>query len=326
MFEMERIIISIIVPVYNVEKYLRQCLDSITAQTFTDWECILVDDGSKDKSGSICDEYAKKDNRFKVIHKPNGGVSTARNMGLEKANGEWLTFCDSDDILEPDALEKYMNAVESSNADIIRAGYREVYPDGSIKDIKVIDPVIVKSKCEMLLFMESSHYYGFLWNTLYHRSTINNIRFATDISWCEDHLFSLQAYIKGKSFYYIPDIVYNYYKQTKGSLSYPKNPYMIVSVANLEYEVKQKLVDENVKAINETEKLYQSKIGKAFRIALNTMTYIELQSYYKKSKEQVKLFDGNNRSKYLNLFYKSRLPFFFRVHLIRLYLTLKEKK
>lgn len=93
-------VISIIVPVYNVEKYLSQCIDSILAQAFIDFELLLVDDGSTDGSGRICDEYANKDARIQVFHKKNGGVSSARNIGLEHAQGEWITFVDSDDWLD----------------------------------------------------------------------------------------------------------------------------------------------------------------------------------------------------------------------------------
>lgn len=89
--------VSVIVPVYNVEKLLQRCIDSILAQTFTDFELLLIDDGSKDKSGEICDEYAAKDSRIRVFHKQNGGVSTARNLGIDKAQGEWIYFVDSDD-------------------------------------------------------------------------------------------------------------------------------------------------------------------------------------------------------------------------------------
>lgn len=97
--------ISIIVPVYKVEKYLCRCIDSVLAQTYQDWELILVDDGSPDKSGDICDAWAKKDNRIRVFHKQNGGVSTARNLGLDEAKGEWIMFLDSDDMLTPHALQ-----------------------------------------------------------------------------------------------------------------------------------------------------------------------------------------------------------------------------
>ena len=96
--------VSIIVPVYNVEKYLQRCIESILTQTETDFELLLIDDGSKDKSGLICDEYAQKDKRVNVIHKENGGVSSARNLGIEKANGEWMCFIDADDYVRQDFL------------------------------------------------------------------------------------------------------------------------------------------------------------------------------------------------------------------------------
>ena len=101
--------ISIIVPVYKVEKYLHRCLDSIVNQTFTDWECILIDDGSPDNSGIICDEYAQMDRRFKVIHQENKGVSAARNAGLDVAKGEWIGFVDSDDWIEKETYEVAYN-------------------------------------------------------------------------------------------------------------------------------------------------------------------------------------------------------------------------
>lgn len=111
-------IISIIIPVYNVEKYLHQCLDSILKQTFQDWECILINDGSSDKSGEICDEYAQRDSRFKVIHKTNRGVSSARNTGLDEAKGQWICFVDSDDRMTEDALEYMLGVNTSTEADV----------------------------------------------------------------------------------------------------------------------------------------------------------------------------------------------------------------
>ena len=104
--------ISVIVPVYNTEKYLHRCVDSILAQTFTDFELLLIDDGSTDSSGAICDEYAQKDSRVRVFHKENGGVSSARNLGLDKAKGKWVTFVDSDDWIKESFLNKlYINEI-----------------------------------------------------------------------------------------------------------------------------------------------------------------------------------------------------------------------
>ena len=110
--------VSIIVPVYNVEAYLHRCIDSILAQTFTDWELLLIDDGSPDRSGEICDEYAQKDKRIRVFHKNNGGVSSARNLGLNNACGDWTTFVDSDDFLDRTSLSKMFSLTNHYDSDL----------------------------------------------------------------------------------------------------------------------------------------------------------------------------------------------------------------
>ena len=106
--------ISVIVPVYNTEQYLHRCIDSILAQTYTDFELLLIDDGSKDNSGKICNEYAAKDSRVRVFHKENGGVSSARNIGLDNAKGGWISFVDSDDWISTEYLENLFNAVDNT--------------------------------------------------------------------------------------------------------------------------------------------------------------------------------------------------------------------
>ena len=120
--------ISIIVPVYQVEKYLNECIDSILAQTFTDFELILVDDGSPDNCPALCDAAAKRDSRVRVIHKQNGGVSTARNAGLDAAQGNWIAFVDSDDTAAPEYLEKMHKAVLETGADFAIACRRGTSP------------------------------------------------------------------------------------------------------------------------------------------------------------------------------------------------------
>ena len=113
--------ISVIVPVYKAEKYLRRCIDSILAQTYTDFELLLIDDGSPDRSGEICDEYAKQDSRVRVFHKPNAGVSSARNLGLDNAKGDWITFVDADDYLAPDWCQQHIEAIQG--VDYVQSGY-----------------------------------------------------------------------------------------------------------------------------------------------------------------------------------------------------------
>ena len=121
-------LISVIVPVYKVEKYIHRCIDSILAQTFSDFELILVDDGSPDNCGRICDEYALKDNRIHVIHKENGGLSDARNAGIdwafEHSDSEWITFIDSDDWVHKKYLESLINGAINTNSDVVIGGYQ----------------------------------------------------------------------------------------------------------------------------------------------------------------------------------------------------------
>lgn len=142
--------ISVIVPIYKVEDYLSRCIDSILGQTFTDFELILVDDGSPDNCGKICDEYAEKDNRIHVIHKENGGLSDARNAGIDWAfansNSEWITFIDSDDWIHPKYLEALYNAVKETCCEISICGYEETTGDSPIVDESQLQAVMVNTE------------------------------------------------------------------------------------------------------------------------------------------------------------------------------------
>ena len=119
--------ISIIIPMYNVEKYLKRCLDSVRAQTFTDFQAILVDDGSPDKSGEIAESYAALDKRFIVVHKENGGLSDARNVGMSKASGEYIMYLDSDDFIHPQTMEIAYSLAQRDNSDIVSFTYDRFY-------------------------------------------------------------------------------------------------------------------------------------------------------------------------------------------------------
>lgn len=130
-------LISIIIPVYNVENYIYRCVDSVLGQTYTNLEIILVDDGSPDSCGQICDEYAQKDNRIKVIHKENGGLSDARNHGIDAATGEWLFFLDSDDWIHPQSMEKLYEAAEKNKVSVSMCGYLQTEGDNPIVDVSI---------------------------------------------------------------------------------------------------------------------------------------------------------------------------------------------
>ena len=184
--------ISVIVPVYNVEKYLRQCLDSILAQTFTDFELLLIDDGSPDTSGTICDEYAALDSRVRVFHKENGGVSSARNLGLDNARGEYVYFIDADDKLYSEALGILLNKMQGVN--IVMAGHKTYNEKGTqiFEPREKYDGCLTREELITLMYeMQRFGYQGYIWTKLFRRSVIDEarLRFDEDLYFNEDRLF-----------------------------------------------------------------------------------------------------------------------------------------
>lgn len=166
--------VSIIVPVYNAEKFLNRCVDSILGQEYRDFELILVDDGSRDMSGSICDAYAKTDERVVVIHKENSGVSDTRNQGIERAKGTYLQFVDSDDWLTPDATKLMVRAAEEHGCDMVISDFYRVVGDmvsrkGDIESDCVIDR---EEFASFMMENPADYYYGVLWNKLYRRDLV----------------------------------------------------------------------------------------------------------------------------------------------------------
>ncbi|MDV4363177.1 glycosyltransferase [Enterococcus faecium] len=169
--------ISIIVPVYKVEKYLRKCVDSILAQTFTDFEVILVDDGSPDNSGKICDEYAEKDNRVRVIHKENGGLSSARNAGIDVARGKYLGFVDSDDYIDEDMYEILYENLKIHDADISSVELIPFYGDRYKKANKEKKVIILNKKEAIKSVLEGTQFYAYAWNKLYRKELFKDNRY-----------------------------------------------------------------------------------------------------------------------------------------------------
>ncbi len=175
-------LISIIVPIYNVEKYLRKCIDSIVNQTYKNLEIILVDDGSPDNCGAICDEYAKKDERIKVIHKENGGLSDARNAGIDAATGKYIGFIDSDDYIAPDMYEKLYFAMFKAKADIAISNFLYVDEEGKASDKNNNLPIqneILSGRqiLDQKMCRPKYCYWVVAWNKLYKKSIFDDIRY-----------------------------------------------------------------------------------------------------------------------------------------------------
>ena len=191
--------VSIIVPVFNAEKYLDECIKSIFRQRYTDLEIILVDDGSTDNSLSICKKYSSIDNRVVVYSKKNGGVSSARNYGIDRAKGEYIAFADADDILKPELIETLLNCLKKEQVDRVCGGYEHLYENGHrvYRKTRIADG-LYKTESLLSVMIDDGTMSGFLfsgvYNSIYLKSIIDtyNIRFRESIKYNEDGLFSFE--------------------------------------------------------------------------------------------------------------------------------------
>lgn len=208
--------ISVIVPVYNAEKYLDRCVESIINQTFKDFELILVDDGSTDDSGVLSDKLATKDKRIKVFHKENGGVSSARNIGLDNALGKYVAFCDPDDFIHPQMYEILYKFAKDNDAECVVCNF-ESFSD--FNNIKMQDITLEnKYECfsgkqayEYIRLSDKRNMLGCVWNKLFLKSSIHNLRFNTSLSYGEDLCFVLTFLSTIESMIVLNDVFLYYY-------------------------------------------------------------------------------------------------------------------
>lgn len=214
--------ISIIIPVYNAENTLNRCLDSIVNQEYKNYEVILINDGSTDNSKQILDEYKDKYTNIIVKHKINEGVSSARNMGLEIASGEYIMFADSDDFLSKDCLKTLINEINSKNIDLITSSFFEIYPEGNIVEHNILK----NSYTGLKIINNLPDYYfieGFIhpcWGKLYKRKIIinNNIKFEKQ-SLSEDTVFNIEYLKYCKNIGFLNEKLYYYYRYTENNLT-----------------------------------------------------------------------------------------------------------
>lgn len=264
---------SIIIPVYNSEPFLAECLDSISRQSFTDYEVLLVDDGSTDRSLAICIDYSSRDKRFKYYHTEKGGVSKARNLGLDNATGEYVVFVDSDDQLLPDSLTIYESLIGTYHADIIKCGYIEDRESESIQH-QISRLILIKGQDSSLILhsTEECGYSGFLWNTAFKRTTIGNVRFDESISWLENHVFSRQCFKQCGSILLSPEITYRYFIRQTVSLSNIKDPLMMIRASYKEYLSRIDLINDDERYLYEQdERLFYGRLSLATKL-INTLS------------------------------------------------------
>lgn len=223
--------------------FVEDCINSILNQSFKDWELILVDDGSPDRSGSICDSFAAGDDRIRVFHQTNSGVSAARNMGICQAKGDYLCFIDSDDLVEPDFLDSFWEKDE--NADLYLQGVKLVDDRMIVKNIVSFENVLhlgIEDYRIVYMYAEEEHIFNSPWARLFKRQIIvdNNVRFDSSLSFGEDHVFSLQYLLYVRKLSYVSNSGYLYVRRKQESLTTAYIPHsMFINYAKLSYSLRK---------------------------------------------------------------------------------------
>lgn len=212
--------VSLIVPVYNVESYLNSCINSILIQTYQNFELILINDGSLDGSGEICDFYAKKDNRITVIHKQNEGVSTARNIGLSIAKGEYIVFIDSDDFIHRDLLKTTVRIAKDYLSDIVIFQYQKCFQNQVIKQPITSNVIQYSSQEAIREMLKGNVFRGIVWNKLYKASKIRGLSLPINRNYGEDTKFTYESFKISENIVFIDSELYYYRDNPKSAMNH----------------------------------------------------------------------------------------------------------
>lgn len=294
---MNAIKISVVVPCYNVEQYIRRGLDSILAQTMQDWEAILVDDGATDNTGRICEEYAAMDCRFRVIHQENQGLSCARNSGMKKVTGKLLYFLDPDDQIEPNCFERCYETYKQYDCDIINFGFWWVYGEqrstDSNNEFKIfkgndIHTYYTKqhtgfsqealNKYFKHEFIWNNKKYGQVWSYMFRRSFIqkNRLIFPPGLKMAEDAIFLVEASYRAKEIVRIPDVMYHYIQRDSGLVNMKKDASYLYEY-KLRQNTERRRLRELIKEFDLLDSYIGSHILSCLQLALKTSN--EWQNY-----------------------------------------------
>ena len=275
-------LISIIIPVYNVEKYLSRCIDSILNQTYKNLEIILVDDGSPDNCGAICDEYALKDNRIKILHLKNGGPSYARNKGIEIATGDYIGFVDADDYIDENMFNKMLLKQKEVDADIVCCNHTLVYYDNKIKKLdSVISNGFVNKDSAMKLAITELSFGAFLWNKLFKKEMLYNFKLKEGIFY-EDYDAGTRLIANAGKIFYICDNLYFYFQGNPNSTTHQHNYSKVLDHFNVAIDVVNLCKKSNL-----NESLYYAK-RRLIKVSISLLGIIYLNKLEEEKKEELK--------------------------------------
>ncbi len=263
--------ISIIIPVYNARKWLKRCIDSVLAQSCESWELLLIDDGSTDGSEAICDSYSGADSRIRVIHKKNGGVSSARNEGIRNASYEWITFMDSDDCIGKDAIRCYIETINAQNACLYNFRYYFHYDTGNVEFIRGgINGMLDIDSANSTQMYHVCCTLWHVWDNLYSKTIIkkHQLSFNENTKLGEDQMFNLHYILHCKRIYFSDKGFYQYFwAHSPQSLTFAKqSPEERASYAIEKYSMYQRLNADK----REAKKIYYGDVMYSLRIALQT--------------------------------------------------------
>lgn len=276
-------LISVIVPVYNCEKYLPNCIDSIIGQTYENIEIILIDDGSTDKSGKICDEYATINSKISAIHIKNSGVSNARNVGVRMSKGDYIGFIDADDYIENNMYETLVNNMEKYNADLSMCSYNIVFNNKITFNIQNIDNDILNITNLQTFYnlLLENHYKGFCWNKLYKAEKLKKLTFDNKIHICEDLLLNVEYAQCCSTFVFDKHRLYNYVQRNNSSI-HSKISLKTFSVINAYEKILKILQKNNIKCVDKYKK--ELLFWRIELLHSYDFSDIDKKNYYKETK------------------------------------------
>lgn len=299
--------ISVIIPIYNVAKYLERCLDSVLAQTFREFEIICVNDGSTDNSLEILQQYAKKDERIKIITQENKGLSEARNVALDVAKGEFIAFADSDDYYAPNFLELLLKTQKDTSVDIVGCDFQKIYKStDSLRPASQVYPKVYTDALKVLLHKDNFIHFN-VWNKLYKREVIGDMRFVPHIYY-EDWVFNCCVFEKAQGFAWIKEKLYAYRISNSSIMRSDFNEKKLQDYVHGIYAVHDYFI---ANAPEKWEKVQQTRIARTIKMMMNSTLRAKNEELKKRTAEKLRVLYTDRIISYHGLAWHNKIKLFY---------------